>query len=62
MQFHPEALSIREFCRRYGLSRSTVYGLIRDGKLDCRYVTPDTPRIFGASDWAERLPRKPSAS
>jgi predicted DNA-binding transcriptional regulator AlpA len=48
------ALSVKEFCAAYGLSRSTAHALVRAGKL------PDV-KIFGKRiipiDAAERLLR-----
>jgi hypothetical protein len=52
-----ELLTISEFGRRYGLSRSSVYKLIRSGALDVRYPLPDAPRIANAREWFESLPR-----
>jgi Mor family transcriptional regulator len=38
-----ELLTIAEFGRRYRLSRSSIYKLIRSGVLDVRYPLPDAP-------------------
>jgi hypothetical protein len=52
-----ELLTIAEFGRRYRLSRSSIYKLIRSGVLDVRYPLPDAPRIANAREWAASLPR-----
>jgi len=51
-----ELLTIAEFGRRYSLSRSSVYKLIRTGALEIRYPLPDAPRIANAREWAASLP------
>jgi excisionase family DNA binding protein len=51
----PEAISIPETCRRYGIGRSKLYELIRDGVVPTvklgkrRLVRPETMRRVLAS-------------
>ena len=52
----PELLTISDFGRRYSLSRSTVYKLIKSGALEVVRPLPDAPRIANAREWAASLP------
>jgi hypothetical protein len=56
-----ELLTIAEFGRRYSVSRSSVYKLIKSGALEVRYPLPDAPRIANAREWAASLPRSSAA-
>jgi excisionase family DNA binding protein len=51
------ALSIVEFCERYGLCRSKVYDEIKSGSLRARKIGRRTIiTVDDAENWLERLP------
>lgn len=58
LEIAPRAYTIQAFCRAYGLSRSTAYNLINDGKL--RSVRVAGRRLIPA-DAAEGLLRAEAA-
>lgn len=54
----PRAYSVKDFCKAYGVSRSTVYNLIADGTL--RSIRIRGRRLISADD-AEALLQGPAA-
>jgi Helix-turn-helix domain len=51
------AMSIADFCKRYGPGRTTVYQEIKAGRLCCRKIGKRTIITEDdAEDWLRRLP------
>lgn len=51
------ALSIAEFCKRYGVGRSSAYEEIKSGRLEARKVGARTLITFEAAEnWLGQLP------
>jgi hypothetical protein len=54
---YQRAMSLRDFCKEYGVGRTTTYGEIKAGRLKARkagrrtIITDDD-----AEDWLSRLP------
>jgi excisionase family DNA binding protein len=54
---NPSAYSIDEFCKRYGIGRTTVYAEIKDKRLKVRKVRRRTIiTAEAADDWLRALP------
>jgi excisionase family DNA binding protein len=54
---NPSAYSIDDFCKRYGIGRTTVYAEIKDKRLRVRKVRRRTIiTAEAADDWLRALP------
>ena len=54
----PRALSMAQFCRRYGVGRTKAYEEIKRGRLRARKIGRRTViAVDDAEAWLQRLPR-----
>lgn len=59
MEFQRIALNVTEFAKAIGVSKSTAYAMIRDGKVVARKIGRRTLIFLGENaDWVERFPFK----
>jgi excisionase family DNA binding protein len=58
MEADERAFSVQEFCKRYGIGRSSAYQEIRAGRLKCRKLGARTlvPHD-SAEEWLASLPK-----